>query len=146
MNGSAPGGSPSSSSARTWDSDRRLPELLEELLRVLQPEGLPHEGALLQRWLQVLVRRDVVPLVEDAEADTVPLLVQVRPLVRPPHRREEVQRVVPLLLQGIDPLTEPVVRVDLVVRHARAQDVDQGEALVFDPPREQVPETFRVPA
>src|SRR5207249_9058869 len=55
---------------------RVLAELLEQLLRVREPEGLPHERALPERGLQVLVRRDVRSLVEHADPDPVPLLVE----------------------------------------------------------------------
>src|SRR4030095_16101810 len=106
----------------------RLHRLREQLVEGLAIETarLVDEGAVAKDRRRVLRGRLLVAV---EEADGQPRIE----LHRLRQRGHEVRRIVARgLLELVDPLLEPGIRVDLVERDAGAADVEEREALVLD--------------
>src|SRR5689334_7456416 len=79
--------------------------------------------ALREHRLELIQARQVLALPEEPDWN------RLAPLVTPFHGGVEIGRVVAALVQLVGTLLEEVVGVVVVERHARAEGVDQGEAL-----------------
>src|SRR5881296_1813760 len=119
-------------------------ELGEQFVGVFDAQRLPYRRAFLQRGLQVLVGWDVLVPVEQAERN--PVAPHKRPLDRLRERGLHVARVVVLLLQIVDALSEEIVRVDLVVCNAGRHAIDEGESVVLDAVLDEFGHALHVPA
>src|SRR2546425_13212306 len=93
--------------------ENRLKELGEQLVGVFDAQGLPNGIAFLQRGLEVLVGRDFLRPVEQAERN--PVALHKGPLDRFREGRLHVARSVAFFLQIVYALTEEDVGVHLVV-------------------------------
>src|SRR4029450_4822661 len=87
-------------------------------------------------WFQLIERRQILAPPEEANRDDIaphPALLQ---------GAVQVGRVMTHFFQFAGPLLKKFVRVVVVVRHARAEGIDQSEASVLQAPFDQLDQLF----
>src|SRR5688572_7834128 len=128
---------PRASGGRCTDGRDRnaLHQLLDERLREVRRHAertMRQRAALAEDGLELVQRRQILAFPEQPDRD------DVAPLVSLVHRGAKVGRIMAEIFQLAGPLLEKLVRVLVVVGHARAERVDEGKPAVRDPALDQL--------
>src|SRR5262249_53418835 len=122
-------------SGDTSSAKASLHQLADERLRHVRRDAqlaMGERAAAAEHRLQLVEGPQVLALPEEPDGNLV------APLRSPLDGEVQVGRIVPHLVEPLGPLLEEVVGVVVVVRDARAEGVDEGEAPVQQAPLDQL--------